>query len=636
MSTNNNSNSNTNNNNSNNNNSNRNNNSNNSNNSNNNNNKFNNNNNRKKNNFNRKNNNNYSSGGSKVKGKCEDLKGHVFDCTSRTQTDQFVTTCREIAEYVGRTYKYGGDIKITLEKLEAYVIPRPERPVDIDDEIEKLIFTKEVDEYVKRKAFLRENMKTAYSLIWGQCSDFLKQKLKSTDDYETFNGEQDPVGLLKAIKTINFKFEDHRYFHHSIYEAHRNFYVFRQAQGQSNSEYLEQFKNQIDLLEQHGESFKDNSIYLDHDQRWKKLSARNQTDEKKQEAKERCKEQYVAYAFIYKSDNDRYNKLKEELQNDYMKGNNNYPDTLVEAYQMLTNYRQPNNKKLGTKSSGVSFAQQGKNKNSKGNNSRNSNNNNKFADYECYKCHKKGHIASNCPDNKGTTNTNVQSNADSTTESEKNHEGTQNFNLGVISDRGNYSFIEHATVSNIDSKIMRDWNLLDNQSTTDIFCNSRLLENIHDTNEKMTLHSNGGTLITTQKGILDGYGEVWYHPDAITNILSMSNVKQKYRVTYDSHGEDRFIVYRPNELLYFNCSANGLYFHDTMNKHVTLVSPISDNLEGFSQRQIENAKKAKKLYNIMGLPSVNDYKQLVKNNMLYNNPVTVEDINNSEKRFGKS
>ncbi len=45
----------------------------------------------------------------KFDGKCEELKGHIFDCTDVRQSDQYSRTVKEIAEYVGRTYKYGAD-----------------------------------------------------------------------------------------------------------------------------------------------------------------------------------------------------------------------------------------------------------------------------------------------------------------------------------------------------------------------------------------------------------------------------------------------------------------------------------------------------------------------------------------------
>ena len=41
----------------------------------------------------------------KFEGKCDGLKGHIYDCSDTRQSDQFTRTTKEIAEYVGRTYK---------------------------------------------------------------------------------------------------------------------------------------------------------------------------------------------------------------------------------------------------------------------------------------------------------------------------------------------------------------------------------------------------------------------------------------------------------------------------------------------------------------------------------------------------
>ena len=138
------------------------------------------------------------------------------------------------------------------------------------------------------------------------------------------------------------------------------------------------------------------------------------------------------------------------------------------------------------------------------------------------------------------------------------------------------------------------------------------------------------------KGHFGDYGEVWYHPKAMTNILSMTNVKKKYRVTYDSDGVDRFTIHKPNRLVHFNCSKNGLYYHDMDSRDITLVNTIEENTEGFSNRQIEQARKAKNLYNIMGLPSLRDFKGLIENNMINNCPITLEYVNNSIKIYGLS
>ena len=53
-------------------------------------------------------------------------------------------------------------------------------------------------------------------------------------------------------------------------------------------------------------------------------------------AQENAKDMYLAYAFLYQSDRKRYDRFLEELENDYTKGNSNYPTDLVTAYRMIS------------------------------------------------------------------------------------------------------------------------------------------------------------------------------------------------------------------------------------------------------------------------------------------------------------
>lgn len=75
--------------------------------------------------------------------------------------------------------------------------------------------------------------------------------------------------------------------------------------------------------------------------------------------------------------------------------------------------------------------------------------------------------------------------------------------------------------------------LLDNQSTVDVFFNKSLLRNICTSNGHMKIHCNAGVAVTNLIADLPRYGVVWYHPKGIANILSLSHVKAKYRVTFD-------------------------------------------------------------------------------------------------------
>jgi len=54
----------------------------------------------------------------KFEGKCEELKGHVYDCADSRQADQYSRTTKEVAEYAGRTLKYPQDIRKAIETLQ--------------------------------------------------------------------------------------------------------------------------------------------------------------------------------------------------------------------------------------------------------------------------------------------------------------------------------------------------------------------------------------------------------------------------------------------------------------------------------------------------------------------------------------
>ena len=56
---------------------------------------------------------------------------------------------------------------------------------------------------------------------------------------------------------------------------------------------------------------------------------------RQKELNSQAKEMYLACAFISQADPRRYGRLKEELENDFTKGSDTYPQDMVKAYQFL-------------------------------------------------------------------------------------------------------------------------------------------------------------------------------------------------------------------------------------------------------------------------------------------------------------
>ena len=77
--------------------------------------------------------------------------------------------------------------------------------------------------------------------------------------------------------------------------------------------------------------------------------------------------------------------------------------------------------------------------------------------------------------------------------------------------------------------------LLDNCFIMDLLCNYDLIENITKTENKMTVQVNCGNLVVSHKATVPLYKQdVWFIKDAITNIMDLENLTEKYRVTYYS------------------------------------------------------------------------------------------------------
>ena len=151
----------------------------------------------------------------------------------------------------------------------------------------------------------------------------------------------------------------------------------------------------------------------------------------------------------------------------------------------------------------------------------------------------------------------------------------------------------------------------------------------------MSVKGNGGSITTKKIRSIKKYGKVWFDKRTITNILCLKNVKHKYRVTYDSSTDGVFTVQKPGQHMHFVMHKDILHYHDSRNREITLVQTVQENEEGYSQRQIKDAKKACDLYAKVRYPSARDFKNIISNNLILNCPVTASDVVCADKIYGR-
>ena len=133
--------------------------------------------------------------------------------------------------------------------------------------------------------------------------------------------------------------------------------------------------------------------------------------------------------------------------------------------------------------------------------------------------------------------------------------------------------------------------------------------------------------------------------DALTNILSLAQTTDKYRVTFDSAKDNAFYVHTPKKTVRFGRTKANLYAHTptrmaTSKPEVTPLGPktfvqtVEENMKFHTPREIKRAKLARDLIAALGSPSVADLKAAIAMNAIANLPVTTKDVDIAEKIFG--
>ena len=130
--------------------------------------------------------------------------------------------------------------------------------------------------------------------------------------------------------------------------------------------------------------------------------------------------------------------------------------------------------------------------------------------------------------------------------------------------------------------------ILDSGSSMDISSNPQLVTDIKKSNQVLHLSNNVGPKINQMQAVVPDYDKVWYDDKAIANILSLTNLVKKYRVTYESHQDDAFTVHTNRGIIQFRRNKQGLYAFKTTytTENFNAVITLEENMVGSTIRQI--------------------------------------------------
>ena len=531
---------------------------------------------------------------------------------SAKQASDYETTTEFLINYIKKLYDYDNDIGSALETLEPVNTsawkPAMKFSNDEDATVKKnedrqfeIEFKADYDTYSKRLQTYDNNRTKAYALLWERCAKAMKNKIESRSDYDKLRN--DPILLLKAIKEHALYYQENRYSMSIILDAMRTVLGTKQKESESLQDYTKRFRVARDVLKSHigGPIIMTKIVEA--------LPGYEKSDEDKcSKQQEQVYNQFLAYLYMDNADKLKYGSILTGLNTQQSLGNNQYPKTITESNNVLSNHRfDAAPKTTGGKSKGQNEG----NKNNKEKESKDDEEevNLSFAQMEgkCYCCGKAGHKSPSCrdkskPKEEWAINRAQHSHAQQAAASSDAGSVVGSVSVPAAASPGSHTtgwagahikFQFHQQAED-----MRDWILLDNQSSVTIFCNKDLVHNVRESKTgNMYLSTNGGLLVTKHKADLPQWGEVWFNENAITNIFSYAEMADRYRITYDSKKDDAFVVHLPNKAVRFERIGNNLYVYKPTktesSQRLQLLNTVEENksfiLNGSSIGQNEHA-----------------------------------------------
>jgi hypothetical protein len=188
---------------------------------------------------------------------------------------------------------------------------------------------------------LKKSRGKIYSLLLGQCTQVLVDKIKQDADWQAASDSYDPLKLLKLIEKSILKQSDTQYKIGIIIEQLKLLLAYWQDDGVTNAVYYDQFKTRVDVAEHNGVSF-DNPTLWD----WKSQEL-YVTDfdllsdtVKEDKVKDDVKQAYLAYLFFINSNDKKHSQLKKTVANDHAKGDGEaFPSSCHAALTLMNDFK---------------------------------------------------------------------------------------------------------------------------------------------------------------------------------------------------------------------------------------------------------------------------------------------------------
>lgn len=603
----------------------------------------------------------------------DEMKGIVISKENKKDTSQqYEAFTKALYVLAG---KCNPDVRAALEygrPLErgALYSPKPDRSEYttfvnekeiIDEDLKDMVmdvWKEENKEVGKRFRAYTEDSKKIYSVITGQLCDGTMKELQAKEDWKTINLHNDAISLMKELKEICYKDSASKTNPaRDLINKAIKFLTARQD-NRDVGQFAEEVQIKYDVFKASGGSLLSEKLIkytldktdLDTEMSYEDYS-RLSIDSKERATVIEAAEEILIANVMMRGSNDRTNRgVDGILQDDYSRGMDTFPTTSAKALDLLNQYAiKKTNKPGGTGPN--SRGRTGANGNTGGYNRNNEKKDFKSENATAFVTKKS---SNQIPTEHEAHQFLMKSIADETKDNDQDGicfahfaetvPGTVNINNGVNNyfnsssitclskeEPFRYSKDVRYVFTQSNHHINPYWILLDSQANLNMISNGKLLHNIrkHPDGDTVNVQCNAGRIKVDMIGDLRGFGWVWYYPQGIANILSMSLVSNDYRITMDTDVCNSLFVHKPDGTTReFHRSDCNLYICNLLPNKTAMptIKTVEKQKQFYSNLDIRRADKARKLQETLGFPSTKSFLHMIDNNLIMNCPVTRRDV----------
>jgi hypothetical protein len=185
------------------------------------------------------------------------IEEHMFNTGQNKFAAQFTQSRENVANFLQRTAHDEGYLvteTVRTGKQQTIDLPPPIDGNDPDAEDLKIVCAKEVKSVAKCRLMLEESLKKGYATVYSQCAEEVRDKLKSSDDWERIQKAQSLHELITKIEKICVGFDDHKQEVFNLVQSLKTLFLYTQSIKETVEEYGRNFRSLWDTVEAFGGS----------------------------------------------------------------------------------------------------------------------------------------------------------------------------------------------------------------------------------------------------------------------------------------------------------------------------------------------------------------------------------------------